>query len=75
MTALPEEIAALGFQEARVVRLEPGDVIVLMTSKRLAEEEVDLIQERAGQFFDGHRIAVLEDGMTLEVLRKGDADG
>lgn len=68
---LPDELAALGFEEARVVRLEPGDVIALSTSERLTMEEADIMRERLGDLFAGHRIAILEGGFSLEVLRKG----
>jgi len=75
VTALPKEIADIGFEEARVVRLQPGDVIVLSTSKRLTMEAVDVLRERLGELFGDHRVAILEDGLSLEVLRKERFDG
>lgn len=71
MTAPPEELAALGIEEVRVVRLEPGDIICLSASKRLTMEEVDTIRNQAQAFFDSHRVVVLENGLSLEVVRKG----
>jgi hypothetical protein len=69
--SLPDELAALGIEEVRVARLEPGDVVVLMAPERLNMEQADTLRERAAELFAGHRIAVLEGGMTLEVLREG----
>lgn len=74
MTAPPEELAALGIEEVRVVRLEPGDIICLMTPKMLTMEEADHLHNQAQAFFDDHRVVVLEDGLSLEVVRKGEVD-
>lgn len=71
MTAVPQELAEAGIEQVRVVRLEPGDIILLSTSRRLSQADVDAIRERAQEFFDTHRVAVLEDGMTLSVVREG----
>lgn len=68
---LPPEIAELGIEEVRVLRPEPGDIIVLRAPKRLTEYEADQIQDRAAAFFAGHQVVVLENSMSLEVLRKG----
>lgn len=73
MTQVPEGLAEIGVEEVRVVRLQPGDVIVLATSKRLSMADADDLRDRARAFFDGHRVVVLEDGVTLEVLRKDGA--
>jgi len=71
MTKAPPELAELGIEEVRVLRPEPGDVIVFVTSKRLTMEQADQIREQAAALFETHRIAVLEDGMSVEVVRKG----
>lgn len=69
--SLPDELAALGIEEVRVARLEPGDVVVLMAPERLNMEQADTLRERTAELFTGHRVAVLEGGVTLEVLREG----
>lgn len=67
---LPQELAELGFEEVRVARVQPGDVIVLMTSKQISAEQAEVMHERLSGLFEGHRVAILEDGLFLEVLRK-----
>lgn len=72
---VPDELAALGLEEVRVVRLEPGDVIVLRVPNRLTDEEYGEIRDQAATFFGDHKVAVLEGGMALDVLREGDGSG
>ncbi len=69
MTGLPDELAALGV-EMRVVRLEPGDIIVVSTPRRLTHEDVQDIRDHVTAFFGEYEIAVLEDGMQMQVVRK-----
>lgn len=73
MAQMPEGLAEIGVEEVRVVRLQPGDVIVLVTSKRLSLDAAEHMREHAQAFFDGHQVVVLEDGLTLEVLREDGA--
>lgn len=73
MAQVPEGLAGLGIEEVHVVRLQPGDVIVLCTPKRLSMVDCEELRDWAQEFFDGHRVTVLEDGVTLEVLRKDGA--
>lgn len=66
---LPQDLADLGFEEVRVARVQPGDVIVLMSSKQITEEQAEVMHERLSALFEGHRVAILQDGLFLEVLR------
>jgi len=69
VSELPDELAALGIEEVRVARVQPGDVIVLMTSKQIGQEQAEVMYDQLKALFEGHRVAILEDGMFLEVLR------
>lgn len=71
MSELPEELAALGVEEATVVRLEPGDVIVLSTSQHLTQQDFEDLRSRVRDLFGEYEVAVLEGGMRLQVVRKG----
>lgn len=66
---LPPEIAELGV-EMRVVRLEPNDIIVVTTPRQLTHENVQDIRDRVTAFFGEYEIAVLDDGMQMQVVRK-----
>lgn len=63
-------LAAPELPEVRILRLQPDDVLLLSTKRRLSYAEFDEIEKYAGAAFPGHRCAILEDGMTLDVLRK-----
>lgn len=63
--------APVELPEVRILRLEPGDVLLLMSPHRLSDAEVDEIRTRVGVVFPDHRMALLGDGMTLDILRKG----
>jgi len=71
VSELPEELAALGVEEATVVRLEPGDVIVLSTSQHLTQQDFEDLRSRVRDLFGEYEVAVLEGGMRLQVVRKG----
>lgn len=66
---LPQELTALGFDEARVLRLEPDDIVVLTTSKQVSTADADEMRDRMGALPEGHRVIVLDNGLSLEVLR------
>ncbi|ACU71752.1 hypothetical protein Caci_2843 [Catenulispora acidiphila DSM 44928] len=68
-TGLPHELADLGFEEVRVARVQPGVVIVLMTSKQITDEQAAVMHQQLSTLFEGHRVAILQDGLFLEVLR------
>lgn len=66
--------------DVRVLRLKPGDIVVLKAKRPLPRETVERIQAMAEQmlFRAGHigvKIAVLDDSMDLDVLRKAEGLG
>lgn len=64
MTKPPE------LEGVRILRLEPGDVLVLRAERRVSVAEANQLRERMESVFPGHKSLVL-DGVTLEVARPG----
>lgn len=59
------------FSTLRIVRLKPGDVLVLEYPHRLSPERYEALKRQTHRVFgDGVKIAVLEEGMTLHVVRR-----
>lgn len=58
----------INIQDLRRVRLEPGDILVLTYPGRLSLAGHDAIRTTFNSIFPGHRIIVLEDGMSLGVV-------
>lgn len=56
--------------EVRILRLEPGDVLVLQCEKFLDREEASYITEQVAAYFPGHEAIVLDGGVTLDIARK-----
>ncbi len=60
--------------EVRILRLQPGDILLLTVDRRISDMEYEEIQARmTGGPFSGHQCAILEGGMTLDILRKEEA--
>lgn len=57
-----------------VLRLEPGDTVVLRTSALLAETDAARMRQIMEEHFPGHRCIVLEDGLELGVVRRKPAE-
>ena len=67
MPELPE------ITEAKVVRILPGDTLVLKVDRVLSSEQWNDIWETVQHAFnlpDGAKVAILEDGIEIEILRK-----
>jgi hypothetical protein len=56
-------------EEARILRLEPGDVIVLRTPLRLSFEQIAELEEQVTDRFPSHKAIVLAGGMELTIAR------
>lgn len=58
-----------------VIKLEPGDLLVLTCQDRLSERTIRWLREGVERIFpgDGMKAIVLDGGMELDVLRKGPA--
>lgn len=55
-------------KEMAVLRLEPGDVLVLTTEDRITDADADALYARMCETFPGHKVALLE-GLQLAVAR------
>lgn len=56
-----------------VVRLEPGDVVVFQANTRITMHDYDKILENMHDLFPNNKVAVLDNGTKLSVLRKEEA--
>lgn len=61
---------AVQFESAKVLRLQPGDVVVLRVGHDLSDSEHHDFVERMQALFPDHKIVVLGPGVELQVLRK-----
>jgi hypothetical protein len=58
------------FESAKVLRLQPGDVVVLQVGHDLSEREYRDFTEQTQLLFPDHKIVVLGPGAELQVFRK-----
>jgi hypothetical protein len=66
----PERIE---FLPASIITIEPGDVLVLRTRFKLPAEAIERLRADVERAFGKEtRAVVLEDGMSLDVLRKAE---
>jgi hypothetical protein len=57
-------------RRARLLRIQPNDIIVVESAERLPEAVRARLLDEAVRTFGPNRVAVLEGGITLRVLRK-----
>lgn len=76
MADLPEKICASGKGfvitepvKIEVINTKPGDVVVVRTDRMLTKDQREAICADLAQAFGDVKIAVLEGGMSLGVLR------
>lgn len=58
------------FESVKLLRLQPGDVVVLRLSGEPSEQDIADITERLKSTFPGHQAVVLSDDAELQVFRK-----
>lgn len=64
-------MADVELPEARILRLQEGDVLLFQAPKRLDDEEAAVMVERIKTAFPGHRALVVENGVEVTVARLG----
>lgn len=64
-------MAEIELPEARILRLQEGDVLLFQARQRLTDEESANLVERIEATFPGHRALVVESGVELTVARIG----
>jgi regulator of RNase E activity RraA len=55
--------------EVRILRLEPGDVLLITCPQRVDDAMYGEITERMAVMFPGHRCALLDGGLGLDIMR------
>jgi hypothetical protein len=69
-----EAIAALtslpGLTSVQVADIKPNDVLVFEVETHLSAQTIQRIKDFAGELWPGHRVAVLDAGMKLKVMRE-----
>ncbi len=58
----------------RVMRLQPGDVIVVETSGRLSKQQAEMAQHQLKAVWPEHEVLICDEGMRLNVAREGGFD-
>lgn len=61
---------AVPFESARVLRLQPGDIVVLRVRNELSEQQHADFMEHAKVLFPDHKVVVLTGDDELQVFRK-----
>lgn len=67
------EAYLMSIGEFKTVRIEDGDVVVFQTDMRITMHDYDKILENMHDLFPGNKVAVLDNGAQLSVLRKEEA--
>ena len=57
------------FESVRILRLEPGDEIVLTLRDRATHAHVDDIRKRVEERWPNHKVTVLAEGIDMAVVR------
>jgi hypothetical protein len=76
MTAADEVRGILGpeLPEVKVLRLQPGDILVAKVDDRVSQERAVSLRETLQTAFPGYEVVVVS-GFDLEVARALDIDG
>jgi|SwirhisoilCB3_FD_contig_31_16943828_length_463_multi_3_in_0_out_0_2 DNA-binding NarL/FixJ family response regulator len=61
---------AVPFESAKVLRLQPGDIVVLRVRRELSDEELPDFTENVKRLFPDHKVVVLTGDDELQVFRK-----
>lgn len=65
---MPESEEKL-LESATILRLEPGDILVIKSDRRVSRALLERLQGRMQERFPEHKVLVLEAGLSLEVVR------
>lgn len=55
-----------------VLRLEPGDILIVTPDHELTKEQADYVQSRFAGKLPGHEVLVVSDSIKLSVIRPED---
>lgn len=66
----PEEVELPELSDMQRLALEPDDILVVRTERRVTLEQADTVKQRLARFgIDPDRVLVLGDGTTLAVVK------
>lgn len=59
------------FEEVRILRLQPGDeIVVKVTDRGVSTDDLQRIKSAAEELWPDNRVIVLHDGIDIEVIRE-----
>jgi hypothetical protein len=73
LPAVPVADGAPEVPEVRLLRVRPGDVVVIRLQGLVDLDVMDAMAKSMKALFPGNEVVVLEDGAEIEVLRKDGA--
>lgn len=73
-TDVPKDMRQLGISEARRLRVEPNDVLVLLCPHRLTDVAISRLNEQFEELFPGVKKIVLEGGMDMAAISMTELD-
>jgi Rad3-related DNA helicase len=62
----------LSLESVRVMRLQPGDTIVIKSAYRISQEVAEHLKRELETRYSGYRVLVLDQGIDIEVVRKSE---
>jgi hypothetical protein len=62
------------FRRVEILRLQPGDAIVLSFKESLSSKDVDRIHHEIQRTFPGHALILLDNGAFLRAVRRAQVD-
>ncbi len=75
MVELPEgwTVVPAELPEVRILRLQPGDKLLVSCDKLLDHRDVEMIRQNFGASCPGYPVLVLEGSLRLDILREDGA--
>lgn len=74
LDAVLTRVEALGeyVKRIEVLLVEPGDTLVLSTDETFSRDTIGRLREMVRELFPDNRVMVLERGMSLSAVRRGE---
>ena len=66
-----EDAHPVDFESVQLLRLQPGDIVVLRVPRDLSEQDFAGFSDRVKATFPDHQLVLLDDTADLQVFRKG----
>jgi hypothetical protein len=69
MFTFPSLTLSGGYVPPPILKIEPGDVLIVQSPRRLNRQQIDVIGQGFKAIFPNHQIVVLPDGLHLTAAR------